>query len=75
MESIHNNWFAAIGMLFLIISSIVIVRQIIIWGPEFVLDFVINSEITNEKVSLFMAVFGVWMILIGLKHKNKINLE
>ncbi|MBP2624894.1 MAG: hypothetical protein KAF24_02945 [Nitrosopumilaceae archaeon] len=75
MESIHNNWFAAIGTLFLIISSIVIVRQIIIWGPEFVLVFVINSEITNEKVSLFMAIFGVWMILIGLKHKNKINLE
>ena len=72
-KQIHNNWFTAIGTLFLIISSIVIVRQIIIWSPEFVLDFVINSEITNEKISLFMAIFGACMIIIGLKRKNKIG--
>jgi len=75
MKNVHNNWLSAIGTLFLIIASIVIVRQIIIWGSEFVLDFLINSEITNEKISLFMIMFGVCTILIGLKHKPKIDLE
>ena len=45
-----KNWFTAMGVLFIIMALIVIGRNLILWGPEFVLDFFLNSEITNEKV-------------------------
>jgi len=44
-----RNWYTAIGSLFLIMAGIVLVRQVILWGPEFVEDFIVNSEFTNEK--------------------------
>jgi hypothetical protein len=50
-------------------ALIVLARNIIIWGPGFVLDFFLNSEITNEKVSLGMIVFGSFLIIIGFKKR------
>ena len=43
-----KNWYTAMGVLFIIMALIVIGRNLIIWGPEFVLDFFLNSELTNE---------------------------
>ncbi len=51
-------------------SLIVIGRNLILWGPEFVLDFFLNSEITNEKVSLGMLAFGSFMIILGFRKKH-----
>ena len=66
-----RNWYTAIGALFLIMAGIVIVRQLLIWGPEFMLDFLLNSEITNEKVSVGMIGFGLFMIALGFrKHEQ-----
>ncbi|QUC64368.1 hypothetical protein NsoK4_08045 [Nitrosopumilus sp. K4] len=66
-----RNWYTAIGALFLISAGIVIVRQLLIWGPEFMMDFLVNSEITNEKVSVAMIGFGVFMIALGFrKHEQ-----
>jgi len=62
-----RNWYTAIGSLFLIMAGIVLVRQIILWGPEFVEDFIFNSEVTNEKISVGMIGFGIFMILLGFK--------
>lgn len=62
-----RNWYTAIGALFLIMAGIVIVRQLLIWGPEFMTDFLLNSEITNEKVSVGMIGFGLFMIALGFK--------
>jgi len=62
-----RNWYTAIGALFLIMAGIVFVRQIILWGPEFVEDFIVNSEITNEKISIGMIGFGIFMILLGFR--------
>jgi len=42
-----KNWFTAMGVLFIIMGLIVIARNLIIWGPEFVLDFLLNSEARN----------------------------
>jgi hypothetical protein len=50
-------------------ALIVYVRQLILWGPEFVSDFLLNSEITNEKVSAGMIVFGSIMIILGFRKK------
>lgn len=62
-----RNWFTAIGALFLIMAGIVLVRQLVLWGPEFVFDFIINGDITNEKVSLAMILFGGFMIARGFR--------
>ena len=62
-----RNWFTAMGVLFIVMAAIVLVRQIILWSPDFVLDFLINSEITNEKVSIGMIVFGAFLIVMGFR--------
>jgi hypothetical protein len=62
-----KNWFSAIGLLFIIMAGIVLGQQLYLWGPEFVGDFIISSELTNEKVSLAMIAFGTFMIMMGLR--------
>jgi len=67
-----RNWFTAIGVLFSVMAGIVLIRQLFIWGPEFVVDFLYNREITNEKVSMAMLGFGIFMIALGFrKHEQK----
>ena len=34
-----RNWFSAIGVMFCVMAGIVLVRQLVIWGPEFVEEF------------------------------------
>lgn len=62
-----RNWFTAIGVLFIVSAVIVLVRQLILWGPEFVSDFIVNEEFTNEKVSIAMIFFGLFMIGMGFR--------
>ncbi len=53
-------------------AGIVLIRQLFIWGPEFMGDFLVNAEITNEKVSIVMLGFGIFMIALGFrKHEQK----
>ena len=67
-----RNWFSAIGVMFCVMAGIVLVRQLLIWGPEFVEEFLLNGEITNEKVSFAMLGFGIFMIVLGFrKHEQK----
>ena len=65
-----RNWYTAMGTLFIIMALIVLVRQLILWGPEFVLDFLLNSELTNEKVSIGMILFAVFLIGLGFRKKH-----
>lgn len=65
-----RNWYTAIGAMFLIMAGIVLIRQLILWGPEFVFDFIIDSEPTNEKISLGMIGFGTFLIIIGFRKQN-----
>jgi hypothetical protein len=64
-----RNWYTAMGVLFVVVGAIVIVQNLIIWSPEFVVDFMFNGDITNEKVSLGMFAFGGFMILWGYRKK------
>ena len=65
-----RNWYTAIGLLFCVMGAIVIIQQLLIWGIEFVGDFLLNGEFTNEKVSMAMLLFGVFMIAWGfVKHE------
>lgn len=65
-----RNWYSAMGILFIVVGAIVIVQNLLIWGPEFVFDFLLSPEITNEKISFGMFAFGGFMILMGFKRKN-----
>jgi hypothetical protein len=65
-----RNWYSAMGVLFIVIGAIVMVRNILIWSPEFVLDFLLNSEITNEKISVGMFAFGGFLLFIGFRKKD-----
>lgn len=66
-----RNWFSAIGVLFCVMGGIVLIQQLLIWGIEFVADFLFNGEITNEKVSMAMIIFGIFMIGLGFtKHEQ-----
>ena len=64
-----RNWFTAMGVLSIVMALIVLTRNLIIWGPEFVLDFFLNGVITNEKISAGMLVFGGIMIILGFRKK------
>ena len=67
-----RKWYTAIGVLFSVMAGIVLIRQLLIWGPEFVRDFLLNGVITNEKVSMAMLAFGIFMIALGFrKHEQK----
>ena len=67
-----RNWFTAIGVLFCVMGGIVLIQQLLIWGVEFVEDFLVNSEFTNEKVSAAMIAFGIFMIVLGFrKHEQR----
>lgn len=67
-----RNWYTAIGVMFAVMAGIVLIRQLLIWGPEFVAEFLLNGEITNEKVSMAMLGFGIFMISLGFrKHERK----
>lgn len=62
-----RNWFSAIGVLFCVMAGIVLIQQLLIWGPDFVAEFLVNGEITNEKVSVAMLGFGIFMISLGFR--------
>ncbi len=64
-----RNWYTAMGTLFIVSGAIVLVRQIILWSPDFVLDFLLSPELTNEKVSVGMIAFGAFMITMGFRKK------
>ena len=65
-----KNWFTAMGVLFIVMALIVLTRNLLIWGPEFVLDFFLSVEVTNEKISAGMLVFGILMIFLGFRKTN-----
>lgn len=66
----HNpkkNWFTAMGILFIVVAAIPIIRDLLIFGPDFVLDFFTSQDITSEKVSTAMFGIGGFLIILGLR--------
>ncbi|WP_101477183.1 hypothetical protein [Candidatus Nitrosotalea bavarica] len=66
----RKNWFTAMGVLFLVVAVIPIVRDLFIWGPDFTADFFTSSDITSEKISI--GIFGIagFLIVLGLRGEN-----
>jgi len=65
-----RNWLTAMGVLFLVVAMDTLVRDIIIWSPDFVVEFFFNSEINAQKVSLGAIAFGTFMVVLGFGKKN-----
>ena len=69
----HNprkNWFTAMGVLFIVVAVIPIIRDLLIFGPDFVLDFFTSQDLTSEKVSTAMFGIGGFLIILGLRAGN-----
>lgn len=62
-----RNWHTAMGLLFIVSAAVVLVRQVIIWTPDFVVDFLVGPGITNEKVSVAMIAFGSFLVAWGMR--------
>jgi len=65
-----RNWLTAMGVLFLVVAMVTLIRDIIIWSPDFVVEFFFNSEINAQKVSLGAIAFGTFMVVLGFGKKN-----
>ncbi len=63
----RKNWFTAMGILFLVVAAIVFLRDLAIWGPDFMVDFLTSQEITSEKISVAMCGIGGFLIILGLR--------
>ncbi len=66
-RSPKKNWFTAMGILFIVVATIPIIRDLLIFGPDFVLDFFTSQDITSEKVSTAMFGIGAFLIILGLR--------
>ena len=62
-----RNPTTAFGILFIVIGAIALIRQILVWSPEFIIEFIFNSEITSEKVSIITICVGVFIVYIGFR--------
>jgi len=62
-----RNWKTAMGVLFLVVAAVTLVRDIIIWSPDFVVEFFFNSDVNAQKISLGSIAFGMCMIAWGYK--------
>jgi len=63
----NRNWFTAMGVLFIIMAVIILIRNLLIWGPEFEADFFTSPQITNEKISVGMIGLGGFLIFFGMR--------
>jgi len=54
----------------LVVATVSLVRDTIIWSPDFVVEFFFNSEINAQKVSLGAIAFGSFMVVLGFVKKN-----
>ncbi len=44
-----RNWLTAMGVLFLVVAAVTLVRDIIIWSPDFVVQFFLIQKLMPKK--------------------------
>ena len=64
-----RNWFTAMGVLFIVMAGIILIRNLLIYGPEFLADYFISPQVTNEKISAGMIGFGAFLIFLGFRKR------
>ena len=44
-----RNWKTAMGVLFLVVATVTLVRDIIIWSPDFFVEFFLIRTLMHKK--------------------------
>ena len=67
----RKEWMFPLGILFIVMASIILIRNMILitteFGFEFFVDNFSNHQITNEKFVIIMTAIGVILIYFGKK--------
>lgn len=74
----RREWMFPLGILFIVMASIILIRNFIListeLGVEFFIDNFFNSDITNEKFTIVMISIGIVLIYFGkLKRAENIR--
>ncbi|MFQ5970525.1 MAG: hypothetical protein ACE5J2_08545 [Nitrososphaerales archaeon] len=62
-----RNWLTAMAILFAVMAVIILLRDIALFGTEFVGDFFVSPRVTNEKFVLAMFVIAAVLFAFGLR--------
>jgi hypothetical protein len=62
-----RNWLTAMAILFAVMAVIVLLRDIALFGPEFVGEFFVSPHVTNEKFVLVMFAIAAVLFAFGLR--------
>ncbi|ABK78581.1 conserved hypothetical protein [Cenarchaeum symbiosum A] len=62
-----RNWYVAMGVLFIVTASVIMVQHLILWTPDFVLEFLLNGNPNSVKLSVGMIGFGCIMVALGYR--------
>jgi len=69
----RKEWMFPLGILFIVMATIILVRTLILitteFGFEFFIDNFFSSEITNEKFAIVMYAIGLILIYFGRKKR------
>ncbi len=75
----RKEWMFPLGVLFIVMASIIFLRNLILitteLGMEFFIDNFTNSEITNEKFVIVMIIIGIVLIYFGKIKRNNYQNE
>jgi hypothetical protein len=69
----RKEWMFPLGILFIVMATIILVRNLILitteFGFEFFIDNFFSSEITNEKFAIVMYAIGSTLVYFGRKKR------
>lgn len=69
----RKEWMFPLGILFIVMATIILLRNLILISTEFGFDFFVDnfysSEITNEKFTIVMYAIGLILIYFGRKKR------
>ena len=68
-----RNWFTAMGVMFILVALVTLVRQIIVWTPDFAIEFLLNDEITSEKIAVVTICIGLIFVILGFRKKDVVS--
>jgi hypothetical protein len=65
-----RNWYTAMGVMFIVIALVALIRQMIVWSPDFAIQFLLNNEITSEKFAVATICVGLFFVILGFRKKD-----
>ena len=65
-----RNWYTAMGVMFIVVAFVSLIRQMIVWSPDFVIQFLLNNEITSEKAAVATICVGTFFVIMGFRKKD-----